>query len=104
MVRYLYNITHTGFSFTNSVFNTIWDTISRENMSEETHRGEQNRLIIEFMSLVKPIAASYRGSKGIPFEDITAEGMVGLVKAARTWRPDAKIFNLCHALHNEFIR
>ena len=48
--------------------------------------GEQNRLIIEFMHLVEPIAAGYRGAKNIPFEDLLAEGRVGLVSAARRFQ------------------
>ena len=48
--------------------------------------AEQNRLIIGHMHLVEPIAAGYRGAKGIPFEDLVAEGRVGLVKAARRFR------------------
>lgn len=45
--------------------------------------GEQNRLIIENMDLVERVAAEFRGAKGIPFEDLCAEGRVGLVLAAR---------------------
>ena len=56
------------------------------NLSE----GEQNRLIQSHSPLVKPIAAKYRGAKDIPFEDIMAEGMVGLVLAARTWTPPGR--------------
>ena len=48
-------------------------------------QGEQNRLIIENMGLVEPIAGNYRGQKSIPFEDLVAEGRVGLIKAARRW-------------------
>ena len=49
--------------------------------------AEQNRLIVENTNLVTPIAAQYRGRKGIPFEDLVAEGMAGLVLAARVWEP-----------------
>jgi RNA polymerase sigma factor (sigma-70 family) len=52
--------------------------------------GEQNRLIIEYTSLVGPIAAQFRGRKAIPFEEIEAEGMLGLVTAARMWQGRAK--------------
>lgn len=52
--------------------------------------GEQNRLIQEHVELVPPIAADYRGRKGIPFEDLLAQGTLGLVEAARTWQPAAK--------------
>jgi RNA polymerase sigma factor (sigma-70 family) len=52
--------------------------------------GEQNRLIIEHSFMVEPIAAAYRGRKGIPFEDLVAEGMLALVEAARRWRPVSK--------------
>jgi RNA polymerase sigma factor (sigma-70 family) len=49
--------------------------------------GEQNRLIIENTGLVARIAAHYRGQKGIPFEDLEAEGILGLVQAARNFDP-----------------
>jgi RNA polymerase sigma factor (sigma-70 family) len=52
--------------------------------------GEQNRLILENTGLVPCIAADFRGKKGIPFEDLVAEGMLGLVQAARTFTPIAK--------------
>src|SRR3972149_4700977 len=52
--------------------------------------GEQNRLIIDNTELVSRVASDYRGQKGIPFEELEAEGMLGLVQAARTWVPDAK--------------
>lgn len=47
--------------------------------------AEQNRLIIENTALVAPIAADYRGSKDIPWDDILSEGTIGLVMAARSW-------------------
>jgi len=52
--------------------------------------GEQNRLVVEYTSLVAPIASQYRGRKGVPFEELEAEGMLGLVMAARMWAPSAK--------------
>jgi RNA polymerase sigma factor (sigma-70 family) len=51
--------------------------------------AEQNRLIQDNMGMVAKIAADYRGRKGIPFEEMEAEGMVGLVKAARMWEQRA---------------
>jgi RNA polymerase sigma factor (sigma-70 family) len=48
--------------------------------------AEQNRLIIGHMSIVEPIAAGFRGVKGIPFEELVAEGRAGLVSAARRFR------------------
>lgn len=48
--------------------------------------AEQNRLILENTYLVGPIAAQYRGRNDVPFEDIVAEGMAGLVLAARMWQ------------------
>src|SRR6266516_2214831 len=50
--------------------------------------GEQNRLIQDHMGLVTAIAADYRGRKGIPFEDLVSEGMVGRVEAARRFSPE----------------
>lgn len=52
--------------------------------------GEQNRLILEHQELVAKIASEYRGRKGIPFEELCSEGMVGLVQAARMWAPTAQ--------------
>jgi len=52
--------------------------------------GEQNRLIQENVELVSRIASEFRGHKSIPYEDIEAEGMLGLVQAARTWEGRAK--------------
>jgi RNA polymerase sigma factor (sigma-70 family) len=51
--------------------------------------AEQNRLIQGHMGMVAPIAADYRGRKGIPFEEMEAQGMLGLVQAARMWRCEA---------------
>jgi RNA polymerase sigma factor (sigma-70 family) len=48
--------------------------------------GEQNRLIVENMPLVEPIAGAFRGQKSIPFEELVAEGRLGLVLAARKFR------------------
>lgn len=58
--------------------------------------GEQNRLIIDFMEMVEPIASEYRGRKGIPFEDLVAAGREGLVLAARGWRQAAKFQTYAH--------
>jgi RNA polymerase sigma factor (sigma-70 family) len=52
--------------------------------------GERNRLIIENADLVARIASEYRGRKGIPFEDLEAEGMLGLVRATQSWERRAK--------------
>jgi RNA polymerase sigma factor (sigma-70 family) len=51
------------------------------------NEAEQNRLIMASTGLVAPIASDYRGRKGIPFEDLCAEGMVGLIEAARKYKP-----------------
>mgnify|MGYP001610689146 FL=1 len=53
-------------------------------MEPLTH-AQQNRLIVDNMELVGPIAALHRGKKGIPFDDLVASGREGLVKAARSW-------------------
>ena len=53
-------------------------------MEPLTH-AQQNRIIVDHMPMVEPIAASYRGKKGIPFDELVATGREGLVKAARTW-------------------
>ena len=49
---------------------------------------ERHRLIVQNMELVEPIAADYRGRKGIPFEDLVASGREGLVQAAKNYDPD----------------
>ena len=50
--------------------------------------GERNKLIIENTKLVTHIAAGLlRRKKEIPFEDLVAEGMLGLVQAARKFDP-----------------
>ncbi len=53
-------------------------------MQPLTH-AQQNRLIVDSMPLVEPIAATFSGQKGIPFDDLVASGREGLVKAARSW-------------------
>lgn len=53
-------------------------------MEPLTH-AQQNCLIVDHMPMVEPIAATHRGKKGIPFDDLVASGREGLVKAARTW-------------------
>jgi len=58
--------------------------------------GEQNRLIIENTGLVAHIAAGYRG-KGVPDEDLEADGMLGLVQAARTHDPGFGVEFTTHA-------
>jgi RNA polymerase sigma factor (sigma-70 family) len=55
--------------------------------------AEQNRLIVENTGLVACIAADYRGQKGIPFEELVAEGMLGLVQAARHFDPSKAKFS-----------
>lgn len=70
--------------------------------------AEQNRLIIEHMDLVDGIAASYRGQKGIPLDELAAEGRVGLVLAARQWARKASFKTYAsHRIHGQiqhFIR
>lgn len=55
--------------------------------------GEQNRLIQAHMDMVPRLASDYRGKRGIPFEDLCQEGMVGLVQAARNYRPGPQKFS-----------
>ncbi len=52
-------------------------------MEPLTH-AQQNRLIVDNMAMVEPIAALHRGQKGIPFDDLVASGREGLVRAARS--------------------
>ena len=51
-------------------------------MEPLTH-AQQNRLIVDNMALVEPIAALHRGQKGVPFDDLVAAGREGLVLACR---------------------
>lgn len=59
-------------------------------MQDALTEAEQNRLILENIGLVASISSDLRGKKGIPFEDLEAEGMAALVQAARTWGRLAK--------------
>ncbi len=72
-----------------------------------TH-AEQNRLIVDHMDLVEPIAAFYRGQKGIAFDELAAEGRVGLVLAARQWNQKASFKTYAsHRIHGQiqhFVR
>ncbi len=76
-------------------------------MEPLTH-AQQNRLIVDHMDLVEPIAAFYRGQKGIPFDELAAEGRVGLVLAARQWSQRASFKTYAsHRIHGQiqhFIR
>ncbi len=76
-------------------------------MEPLTH-AQQNRLIVENMDLVEPIAAHYRGQKGIPFDELASEGRVGLVLAARNWERRASFRTYAgHKVHSaiqDFIR
>lgn len=61
----------------------------------EITEAEQNRLITKNMYLVEPTAARYRGQKGIPFEDLTSVGAMGLVEAGREWRGSGSFKAFC---------
>lgn len=58
-----------------------------------TH-AEQNRLILDHIPMVEPIAGLHRGKKNVPFEDLCSAGALGLTKAARKWeqKSDFKAF------------
>lgn len=53
-------------------------------------KGARNKLIEENQGLVLFVANQYAGS-GVEFEDLFSIGMVGLIKAADTFRPEKKI-------------
>ncbi len=77
-------------------------------MEPLTH-AQQNRLIVDHMALVERIAAAYRGQKGIPFDELAAEGRVGLVLAARSFNKALSQFQTwaSHKIHSsiqDFIR
>ena len=77
-------------------------------MEPLTH-AQQNRLIVDHMALVERIAAAYRGQKGIPFDELAAEGRVGLVLAARSFKKSFSQFQTwaSHCIHGQiqhFIR
>ncbi len=80
-------------------------------MGDALTEAEQNRLIVDHMYLVAPIAARYAAQaeqKGITPADLEAEGRVGLVKAGRMWRQLAKFSTYAtHKIHSaiqDFIR
>jgi DNA-directed RNA polymerase sigma subunit (sigma70/sigma32) len=63
--------------------------------------GEQKKLIIENTRFVTHIAAGLpRIKREIPFEDLVAEGMLGLVQAARRFNPGrgSQIQHFCLAV------
>lgn len=66
--------------------------------------AEQNRLILEFRSLVEPIAAEYRGRKNIPFEELVSEGVLGLVFAARNWQQKAKFSSYATGVIDGYLK
>jgi RNA polymerase sigma factor (sigma-70 family) len=47
--------------------------------------AEQNRLIMAHTELIDRVAPNFRGRKGIPYEEICAEGMAALVESARKY-------------------
>lgn len=47
--------------------------------------AEQNRLIMAHTSLIDRICPNFRGRKGIPYDELCAEGMAALVECSRTW-------------------
>jgi DNA-directed RNA polymerase sigma subunit (sigma70/sigma32) len=69
-----------------------WETANVERFLEDADHirgslteGEQNKLIVENTKLVTHIAAGLlRRKKEIPFEDLVAEGMLGLVPRRAT--------------------
>lgn len=66
--------------------------------------GEQNRLIQAHMDLVPALASQYRGRRGIPFDELQAEGMVGLVLAARMWQQRAGFVTYAtHKIHSALL-
>ena len=54
-----------------------------------TTHAERNRLVIENMEMVSAIAAGFYGSKGIPRDELEAQGRLGLVQAAEKWNKRA---------------
>jgi len=66
--------------------------------------GERNRRIIEHMEIVPMIAAKYRGRKGIPFDDLMAQGRLGLVQAAHGWQQLAGFRTYAtHKIHSAIL-
>lgn len=66
--------------------------------------GEQNRLIIEHMEMCEPLAAKYRGRKGIPFEELVSQASLALVEAARRWEGRAKFSTFAFKWINEELK
>src|SRR5690348_16937780 len=55
--------------------------------------GERNRLIKNHDFLVGEVAAEFRGTRGIPLDDLMAQGMLGLILASKGgYRPESGSF------------
>lgn len=54
-------------------------------LSLRLSEGEQNRLVVAHMEMVRAIASGFRGKKDIPFEELCSQGTLGLVLAARSY-------------------
>ena len=76
----------------NRIYNIDRETISPKGLMPRLSEGEQNRLVIEHVEIIAPIAARFRGKKDIPFEELEAEGMLALVACAKSFNPDRAQF------------
>lgn len=47
--------------------------------------AERHRLILSHTYLIPMLASSYRGARGIPFDELEGAGMIGLCEAASDW-------------------
>jgi len=64
--------------------------MSRDSSAEDSAICEQNKLVIQYLKLVKGIVSQLIREKGLttPREDLIQIGNLGLVKAARRFNPD----------------
>ncbi len=62
-----------------------------------SHESERDRLILENVPFAISIAAKYRGP--VPFDDLVAAGILGLVEAADRFDPNRGVRFITYAVH-----
>ena len=68
----------------------LYESVSRSHLSKRAKTsdwGARQELIEKNLRLVVSVAKKYRGY-GLPFEDLTQEGNIGLMKAVEKFDPD----------------
>jgi RNA polymerase sigma factor (sigma-70 family) len=59
--------------------------------------AERHRLILDHDHLIPMVASTYRGARGVPFDELEGAGMVGLCEAAHGWRGEGEFVKYAHA-------